>query len=380
MNDGELAQCYAALGVQPGVSLDELERVFMKRNFSLLKGRAGAADEANPELDRQRQVLRGAYERVAEHLREQQVANAGRKRPQLVEVHPPRPPPPAATLLAPPPAPPRRAEEEFALFAFDNWKVNTFVPPVLLALVFLVVLSPLQHLLLGASVWMHEVGHAIPAWLAGWRATPLPIGWTPVEQVHSNFVYFGVLALLLLFFLAGLKERKLWPMLVAVPLAGLQFHMTWLMPEHRKEFWMIFGGIGGEFGLGTLLMMSFWVQLPEKFKWHYARYFFFLLGATAFVAIWWRWRDIYRGLEEIPFGSMINGEDDANGDMNRLMNEYGWRKFDIRRTYYLLGNWCWIALGVTWLAFALRLNKVADWVVGRWAADRGILKTENRET
>lgn len=369
MNEGELAQCHTALGVQPGVSLEELERAFMKRNFALLQGRAGSATTSNAALDAQRRELRAAYEGLAEHLREQQRAAAAlRKRPQLADPRAPRPavpPPPPATLIAPPPVR-RREPEEFALFAFDNWKVNTFVPPLLLGLVFLFILSPVKNLLLGASVWLHEVGHAIPAWLSGWRATPLPIGWTPVEQVHSNFVYFGVLALLVLFCLAGLKERKVWPVLVAVPLIGLQFYMTWLMPVDRREFWVVFGGVGGEFVLGTLLMLSFWVQLPEKFKWHYARYFFFLLGAASFLSIWWRWRDIYRGLEEIPFGSMINGEEDANGDMNRLMDEWGWRKFTIRHTYHVLGNACWIALGAAWLAFALRLNKLADRVAERF--------------
>lgn len=369
MNDGELAQCYAALGVQPGVSLEELERVFMKRNFSLLQGRTGAADEANPQLDRQRQVLRGAYERIVAHLQEQQTktAAAGRKRPQLVEVHPPRPPAPSATLVAPPPVPAHDpVDDEFALLAFDNWKVNTFVPPLLLGLVFLANLSPLKHLLVGFQVWMHEFGHAVPAWLAGWRATPLPIGWTPVEPVHSNFVYFGLLLMFALLFLAGLKERKVWPMLAAVVFAAVQAYITWLLPQDRKEFLMVAGGVGGEFYLSTLCMMAFWVQLPEKFKWGYCRYVVFLLGATAFLAIWVRWIDVHRGLEEIPFGSMINGEEDANGDMNRLMDEFGWKKVNIRNNYYRLGLGCWAALGVTWLAFVLRLNKVADWVAGRF--------------
>lgn len=34
---------------------------------------------------------------------------------------------------------------------------------------------------------------------------------------------------------------------------------------------------------------------------------------------------------------MIAGEDDPNGDMTQLLNEYGGSKFKIRRTYYLLG-------------------------------------------
>jgi len=129
----------------------------------------------------------------------------------------------------------------------------------------------------------------------------------------------------------------------------------------RQEFWWsAFGGVGGEFYLSTLFMMFFYVQLPDKFRWGGCRYVFFMLGATAFLNIYLRWRDIYHGLEEIPFGSMINGEDDQGGDMNKLMDGFGWTKFMIRRNYLLLGNGCLIALGVTWAVFALRLNKLAD--------------------
>jgi hypothetical protein len=372
MNEGELEQCYAALGVQPGVSLEELERTFMKRNFALIKGKSGSADEANPELDAQRQKLRSAYDRLADHLREQQrqagPAAAGSPREARGGIVPP----PGRTLIAPPELKPHEAEDGFALFSFDNWKVNIFVPPLLLGFVWLVNLSPLKFLLAGFHVWMHEFGHATAAWLCGFRATPLPFGWTPVEPVYSHFVYFGLLLMFGILFVAGWLERKVWPMLAAVVLAGLQFYMTWRMPEHRQEFWWsAFGGVGGEFYLSTLFMMFFWVQLPEKFKWSACRYVFFFIGATAFLNIWLRWNDVYRGLEEIPFGSMINGEDDEGGDMNKLMDGYGWKKFAIRRNYYLLGHGCWAALGIMWAIFALRLNKVADWVVGKFQRGAG---------
>jgi len=367
MDDAEFAECCAKLGVSAEVTLDELERAFMRKNFALLKGRTGAADEANPVLDAERQALRAAHDQVAAHLRARAAATkpaaphagatpaAGGERP-------------SKTLLTPPPVPARREAEEFALLAFDNWKVNTFVPPLLLGLVWLVQLTPLKFLLTGFHVWMHEFGHATAAWLCGRRATPLPIGWTPVEPEYSAFVYWGLLLLFVILFAAGLKERKVWPMLAALALAGLQYHMTWRMPEHRQEFWWgAFGGVGGEFYLSTLFMLFFFVQLPDKFRWGACRYVFFLIGAAAFLNIWMRWNDVYRGIEEIPFGSMINGEDDQGGDMNKLMDLYGWKKFDIRRNYLLLGRGCWIALGVVWLAFVFRLNRVADWVVGKFA-------------
>ncbi|RXK54837.1 hypothetical protein ESB00_02765 [Oleiharenicola lentus] len=375
MEPEELEQCRTLLGVAAGASLDDIERAFMRKNFSLIKGRTGAADEAPPpDLALQKQQVRAAYEKLVAHARAQAASGGG--------MHPPRAdrggdtpvpgsPPVVKTLLTPPVVTPRDpADDEFILFRFDDWKVNTFVPPLLILLVGLVHLTPLKMLLTGFHVWMHEFGHSTAAWLCGWRATPLPIGWTPVEQVHSNFVYGGVLLLFGLLFAAGWKERKVWPMLAAVALSGLQFYMTWKLPEKQKEFWMVFGGIGGEFYLSTLLMMSFWVQLPEKFKWGMCRYVFFLIGATALLNIWLHWRDVYRGIEEIPFGTLIQGEEDAGGDMNRLMDDYGWKKFTIRRTYYVLGWSCWIALGAMWLLFALRLNRVADWVVGKFGAGK----------
>jgi hypothetical protein len=399
MSPEELAQCHDALGVPPTVTLVELERAFMKRNFALIKGRSGAADEVNPELAAERAALKAAYDKLSAHLRAQEQSAAKalklvrgasrppaasdsvsprpaagpggdaaeRKRPQLSPAHPP-PPPPARTLLTPPVVAARDpADDEFILLRFDDWRVNTFVPPLLLVLTWVITISPLGFLLKGFHVWMHEFGHAVPSWLSGWRATPLPFGWTPVEQEHSNFVYYGLLLLFGILFVAGLKERKVWPMLAAVALAGLQFFMTWRLPEARKEFWMVWGGVGGEFALSTLFMLAFWVQLPEKFKWGACRYVFFLIGASAFLNIWIFWGDVYRGIQEIPFGSMINGEEDGGGDMNRLMDDYGWKKFDIRRNYLLLGRWCWVALAVMWLLFALRLNRVADWVAGKFA-------------
>jgi hypothetical protein len=374
MEAEELEQCRALLGVKAGASMDDLDHALMRRNFALIKGRTGAAGDAlPPEIEAQKQQVRAAYEKLVARMQADVKAEmAQRKRPVLPAAHAPKPAVPPRTLLTPPVVKPHDpADDEFILFRFDDWKVNTFVPPLLLGLVLLVNLSPLKFVLTGFHVWMHEFGHATAAWLCGFRATPLPFGWTPVEPVYSPFVYWGLLLLFAVLFAAGVKERKVWPMVAALALAGLQYYMTWKMPEHRQEFWWsAFGGVGGEFYLSTLFMMSFWVQLPEKFKWGACRYVFFFIGATAFLNIWLRWRDIYTGVEEIPFGSMINGEEDQGGDMNKLMDGYGWKKFAIRRNYLLLGWGCWIALGVMWALFALRLNKVADWVAGRVMRER----------
>lgn len=386
MTDRDLKPLYERLGVEPGVTLADLERAYMRQNYALIRGKSSPAFGVNPALDQERETLRAAFDQLADAIRnrtEDAVASGNRRRPQLVSTAGPRPisRPPATNPNFPAPRPYQKTgktipphslmssrrwqQEEFAPLAFDNWKVNVLVPPLLLGLAWLLQLTPLRFLLTGFHVWMHEFGHATAAWLCGRRATPLPFGWTPVEPELSKGVYFGVLFLLVVFFIVGLRERKVWPMLAALVLAALQYHMTWRIPEARQEFWWgAFGGVGGEFYLSTLFMLSFWVQMPDKFKWGACRYVFFLIGATAFLNIWFRWIEVHRGLEEIPFGSMINGEDDKGGDMNKLMDAYGWKKVDIRNTYFQLGIGCWIALGVMWLLFALRLNRVADavWV------------------
>lgn len=383
MNEAELEQCRALLGVTPAATAEELERAFMKKNFALIKGNTG--DEPKQNVEAERQQLRAAHEKLAEHLKAQFAAQSpakagprlavpGANRAAVDAAWSSRPaslsglnvPPPAA--LTPPAVEPYvPTSHEPLLLRFDHWGVNTLVPVVLLAIAWLANQSPLAFLLRGFHVWMHEFGHATAAWLCGYRATPLPFGWTPVEPEHSHFVYGGLLVLFGILFVAGWKERKVWPMIAAVLLVFLQFYMTWVVSEYRKEFWWgAFGGVGGEFYLSTLFMMFFWVQLPDKFRWGACRYVFFFIGATAFLNIWMRWGDVYRGIEEIPFGSMINGEDDQGGDMNRLMDGYGWTKFNIRRNYWLLGWGCWAALGIMWALFALRLNKAVDWIAGRF--------------
>ena len=69
MNPEELAQCQALLGVPPHVSLAELERAFMKKNFSLIKGRSGSATDVNPALETERARLKDALSRHPGGLR-----------------------------------------------------------------------------------------------------------------------------------------------------------------------------------------------------------------------------------------------------------------------------------------------------------------------
>jgi hypothetical protein len=248
--------------------------------------------------------------------------------------------------------------------SFDSRIVNAAAPPLVAGLAVLTVTSPLGFALEGFHVWVHEFGHATLAWLSGMRALPLPFGWTDVEPEKSPLVYVGVPFLLGVLALAGWRERKVWPVVLAAILLAAQTYMTWRVPEDRGRMWMIFAGVGGEFYLSAAMMGLFYFEFPDKFRWGGCRYVFLFIGAGTFYESLSFWRKVKHGLEGIPYGSMINGEGDGGGDMNILRDDYHWTQHRIIYTYNHLADACLVALAVTYVVFNLRLDRIFD----RWLA------------
>jgi hypothetical protein len=249
--------------------------------------------------------------------------------------------------------------------SFDSPIVNAIAPPLVAGLAILFKLSPLGFLLEGFHVWVHEFGHASVAWLTGRRALPLPFGWTNVEHEKSYFVYLGVLFLLVALAVAGWRERKIWPMVLAAALVAAQTYMTWFLSEDRGHMWMIFGGVGGEFYLSAAMIGLFYFEFPEKFRWGGCRYAFLFIGAACFYESFVFWRKVRRGLEGIPYGSMISGEDDGGGDMNILRDDYHWPQHQIIHAYNHLAGACLLALVIVYAVFNLRLDRALGRILGR---------------
>ncbi|MBW4439754.1 MAG: hypothetical protein KME10_00685 [Plectolyngbya sp. WJT66-NPBG17] len=217
-------------------------------------------------------------------------------------------------------------------------------------------------LLFPLQIWVHEFGHATVAWFSGRRAIPLPFGWTNVVLERSLFVYFGILILFGLLFYAGWKEKKRSTMLFAICCAILQFGMTWIQSAEQFEMWLSFGGIGGEFYLSAFMMSGFYFQLPNYWRWDFWRYPFIIVGANTFWAALSRWQQIKKGAESIPWGSLLQGEGDAGGDMNQLSEVYNWTGQKIITTYSTLGNICLIMLISLYIFFLIKHR--------RWILDR----------
>lgn len=253
-----------------------------------------------------------------------------------------------------PPQQPSQADD-CNLYSFENRYSNTFIfPGLLLAAALLNSVEMIKLLLFGVHIWIHEFGHATVAWLGGHRATPLPFGWTNVGEEKSLFVYFGVLTLLGLLFWTGAKEQRWWPMGLAIALAVIQFFMTWAISSDTFDMLLSFGGIGGEFYLSTLLIISFYFPLPANWRWDFFRYPAVLFAGFTFLGSRWQWRQIDRGLADIPWGTLFGGSDHIGGDMNQLHLVHGWSDQRIIDTYNSIGSVCAIAILSVYVYFFIR--------------------------
>lgn len=258
-----------------------------------------------------------------------------------------------------------RQESPYDPTSFDSPIIKAIAPPLVAGLALLFKMSPLGFLLEGFHVWIHEVGHASVAWLSSRPAVPLPFGWTNVEPSKSMILYLAMLAGLVALAVAGWRERRAWPMIMAAALIATQTFMTWKLPEDRAHLWMIFGGVGGEFYLSAAMICLFFFEFPERFRWGACRYVVLFIGVASFAESYSFWKKVKSGLEGVPFGSMINGEDDGGGDMNILADDYHWTQHQIIHTYNHLADGCLVAIIVIYLFFNLRLNRVFNPLLAR---------------
>ena len=241
-------------------------------------------------------------------------------------------------------------------FEYDNPLTNALALPVAALVAWFLIVTGFSELLLGFRIWVHEFGHATVAWLRGYRALPLPFGWTSYIPERSLFVYFGVLILLALLFWAARREKLRWLQGFAILAALLQFYMTWQAPESLFEQLMSFCGVGGEFYLSALMLVGFYFRLPDRWRWDFYRYPVLVLAAITFWKNFWRWHLIEIGQAGIPFGTLLGGEGDASGDMNRLLDWYGWSAQRIVNSYSTLGDICLLAILATYVIFLIKFD------------------------
>lgn len=240
-------------------------------------------------------------------------------------------------------------------FEYDNPWVNGLALPLALGLALLLDHTWLKHLVSNffVNMWLHELGHAAIAWLSGYYALLLPFVTFTYNQ-EKSLLTSGIVALFLgAALIAGLSGKHRY--LVAVGGGGLvlQLVLTLLVPRRLTFEWLTFGGCAGEMVWSTLLLVSFHHRLPDKIRWDFWRYLALLIGAFGLVHALAQWTGVSHDLSTMPMGSALGGQDDGDGDMNRLLGVYHWTAREVVNAYLRLGYACLLLLG-GYYAFFLR--------------------------
>ena len=227
------------------------------------------------------------------------------------------------------------ADDEAAL----EGQVRTWAIPAALLGAFLLVAVAPSLVRIVFAMWIHELGHAVAAWLCGYLAFPGP--WlTPVASQQSLVFELLVLAALAGGFLwARRTGRPAWPF--AVALAVQLFCAALLGPQKARQL-IVFMGDGGCLVLGTLLMLSMYLPAAQS---GWLRWGFLGIGAAAFADVFSLWWSARRDVDRIPFGM---NEGAGLSDPSVLSQQFGWSADMLVGRYVALGVACLAVLAAAW--------------------------------
>lgn len=233
-------------------------------------------------------------------------------------------------------------EQDLLRVPFHHWKIHLWALPIALAIALLArtlsLTRALSHFWLEMPV--HEFGHAIAGWLGGRAMIPIPLLTIGLNDERSGLVFLLLAGALVYLGTKALQERRGFPVVICVVTLLAAFYCTWIASDMRSRMLLVYGGVAGTFLISTFFVVSFYYRLPEKLRWDFFRFLPLLIGTNVLVLQLSQWRAIAAGRELLPRGSAIVGRDDPNGDINRLLGEFGWSEPEIIAHFLRLGTIC----------------------------------------
>ncbi|MCY1043745.1 hypothetical protein OV208_20665 [Corallococcus sp. bb12-1] len=233
-------------------------------------------------------------------------------------------------------------------------RLRLVVLPAALLVATLAVHSPGFHALMRIFLTMpvHELGHAVTAWLCGFSATP-SFWATTVSEERSLFIPLALAGLLATLTYQGWKRRR-WTWLgVGAVLLLAQAVGTLGLDRLQARSMITFGGDAGMMVLGTALMATFYVPSGHYLRRNALRWGFVAIGAAAFMDGFEQWWAALSHVERIPFGQ---NEGSGLSDPSKLVRTYGWNISHLIRRYVAVGITCLSALGLLYLGALWRVR------------------------
>jgi hypothetical protein len=182
------------------------------------------------------------------------------------------------------------------------------------------------------GMWLHELGHAVAAWLCGYPAFPGP--WFTSVGAERSFVFALAITAGLAYAVwrAWTDERRVW-MGVAIAVLALQIVLTVFLSPAKAHTLITFCGDAGSLVFGAALMAAFFVPPGHKLHRDWLRWGFLVIGAASFADTfpdWWRARH--------DPGVIVFGEIEGRADTDpTVLVDSGWTVAQMVSRYVAIG-------------------------------------------
>lgn len=201
-------------------------------------------------------------------------------------------------------------------------------------------------------IQFHELGHAIPAWLSGRIAVPLPCGFTFWREETSVLAHLLVLGFSATLAFHGLRERRYFGVAVAIGIELLHLVLGLLLSDSATMRFILLDGCAAELWLSGFVVLAFYFRAPDRFRWDFFRFLFVPPAMIALVDATRMWHAVETGSEQAPVGSILGTVGDGSGDLERLMDVHGLALSSIVRGYAALSTAVCALVLVVYLAHA----------------------------